>query len=110
MIIETVTESTFRDAFQRMGRTENFSGEALGLLYDYLNELSDDIGEPLELDVIAICCEYSEMSAEEVREAYGLDVPEDDDEAEEAEDVRDYLSENTSLVGETDHGFVFAQF
>lgn len=110
MIIETVNESAFRDAFQRMGRTDQFSYEALGLLYDYLDQLSDDTGEPLELDVIGICCDYSEMTAEEVREAYGLDTPEDDDEAEEAEDVRDYLTENTSLVGETDSSFVFAQF
>lgn len=104
MIIETVTESTFRDAFQRAGRASQFSYEALGLLFEYLDELS---GEPLELDVIAICCEYAEMTAQEVRDAYGLDTPEDE---EEAEDVRDYLNEKTSIVGETDAAFVFAQF
>lgn len=110
MIIETVDESTFRDAFKRMGRTSQFTYDALGLLFEYLDNLSDETGEPLELDVIAICCDYSEMAAQEVRDAYGLYTPEDEDEAEEAEDVRDYLSENTSLVGETSDGFVFAQF
>lgn len=107
MIIETVTESAFRDAFQRMGRASQFSYQALGLLYDYLDELSDETGEPLELDVISICCDYSEMTAQEVRDAYGLETPEDENDA---EDVRDYLNENTSLVGETDAGFVFVQF
>lgn len=110
MIIETVTESAFRDAFQRMGRTSQFSYEALGLLFDYLDQLSDDTGEPLEMDVIAICCDYSEMTAQEVRDAYGLETPEDEDEAEEADDVRDYLNENTFIAGETSDSFVFAQF
>lgn len=105
MIIETVNESTFHDAFQRV-RPDNFSYEGLGLLFEYLDQLSDETGEPLKLDVIAICCDYSEMTAQEVRNAYGLDTPEDEDE----DDVRDYLNENTSLVGETSDGFVFAQF
>lgn len=56
MIIK-VTESTFIDAFKNMGRRDQFSREGLGLLFDYYEELGDD---NMELDVIAICCDWGE--------------------------------------------------
>ena len=55
MIIETLTKSQFSDAFNKMGRGEQFSYEAKNLIYDYLDEL-----ENYELDVIGICCEFAE--------------------------------------------------
>ena len=59
-MIDTITKSEFRDAFNKMGRGEQFSYKGLIALFDYFEMLEDDIGEPIELDVIAICCEYSE--------------------------------------------------
>ena len=41
-------------------RPDNFSYEGLTALYDYLTELEEDLGEEMELDVIAICCEFTE--------------------------------------------------
>jgi hypothetical protein len=106
MIIQTIsTAGQFRDAFARIGRKDQFSYEALGLLFDYL----DECGENVELDVVAICCEYSEMNADEVRECYRIDdecYRIDDD-----TDVEEYLNEHTLIVGKTDAGaYVFAQF
>jgi hypothetical protein len=49
----------FRRAFQST-RPNNFSYEGLIALYDYFQNLEDDIGEELDLDVIAVCCDYSE--------------------------------------------------
>ena len=100
--------SQFRDQFHRMGRGDQFSYEALGLLFDYLEDLDPDY----ELDVIELCCEYSEDTPEEIAEKYGVDLEgcEDDDD-EKAEAVADYLSNETSLVGETSSGtLVYAQF
>ena len=71
-IIERVTKTSFRDAFNQL-RPDNFSYEGLGHLYDYLDQLSDDIGQPIELDVIAICCDYSEESVYDVLDNYGLE-------------------------------------
>ena len=51
--------SQFRDEFRQCGRADQFSYEALGLLFDYFEEIDPDY----ELDVIAICCEYSEGTA-----------------------------------------------
>jgi len=70
MIIDTVNEYSFTEAF-RETRPDNFSYEGRKALYEYLEDLSEDIGEPIELDVIAICCEYSEYgSFEELKEYY----------------------------------------
>lgn len=55
----------FCDAFRNMGRDSQFSYEAKRALYDYLTDLEADIGEPIELDVIALCCEYQEIEADE---------------------------------------------
>ena len=54
---QTVSLSDFRDAFQSI-RPDNFSYEGLEALFDWLEELDADC--ETELDVIALCCEYSE--------------------------------------------------
>ena len=71
-IIERITKTSFRDAFNQL-RPDNFSYEGLGHLYDYLEQLSEDIGQPIELDVIATCCDYSEESIYDVLDNYGLE-------------------------------------
>jgi hypothetical protein len=66
----TVTFHDFEDAFRRL-RPENFSREGLVELWEYLSEVENDIGEEIELDVIAICCDFCEYeSREEFEEAY----------------------------------------
>ena len=49
---------------------DNFSRSGLYALYDYLDSLSDDMGEDIEYDPIAFCCEYGEMALEELWEEY----------------------------------------
>ena len=71
-IKQTVTESDFRDAFQAI-RSDNFSYEGLTALYEYLWDLSEDIGEDIELDVIALCCDFTEYSEEEARREFNID-------------------------------------
>ena len=86
MIIQTVNESDFVRAFEEYNRAENFSVNARRHLFSYFDELSDETGEPFELDVIAICCEWSEYStAVEAAKEYGWDDDvDDDDDAERA--------------------------
>ena len=59
MMYQTVNFSMFRDAFVAMDRGDQFSYDGLEALYDYLTDFGSD-QEPVELDVIALCCEYSE--------------------------------------------------
>ena len=61
--------SQFRDEFRQCGRADQFSYEALGLLFDYLEDIDPDY----DLDVIALCCEYSEDSVEQIADWYGLE-------------------------------------
>jgi len=58
---ETVTVFRFRDAFKQSDTYKNnFSYEGLHTLFEYFEQLEDDIGEEIELDVVAICCDYTE--------------------------------------------------
>jgi len=97
--------SQFRDAFRQADRQDQFSYEALNMLYEYFEDIDPD----MELDVIAICCEYSEDNPDDIIANYSIDV-EGMDEDEKIEAVRDYLNDNTMLVGETATGFVYLAF
>ena len=55
----TVNQTDFTDAFKKL-RPDNFSYEGLESLYNYLTDYEQDTGEEIELDVIALCCDYSE--------------------------------------------------
>ena len=67
MYITINSATEFMDEFTRMGRGEQYSYEALEALFDYYDEL-----EEFELDVIAICCDWTEYESEEdALEYYG---------------------------------------
>tara|TARA_R110001606_G_C14910350_1_gene595248 strand:+ start:183 stop:500 length:318 start_codon:yes stop_codon:yes gene_type:complete len=71
-MINTVSQYDFVDAFNKMGRGEQFSYEGLIALYDYLEMLEEGIDQQIELDVIAICCEYSEYdNLKQFKDDYG---------------------------------------
>ena len=94
----TVSKSDFRDAFRDYNREENFTYEGLGALYDYLTELEEDTGEEMELDVIAICCDFSEYGdLEEIQSEYS--------DIEDLDDLRDHTT-----VIEFDGGIIIQAF
>jgi len=74
MIIQEITKSQFRDEFNSF-RPDNFSYKGLSALYDWIIDISEQADiEAIKLDVIAICCEYSEYeSLEEFNKDYGRD-------------------------------------
>lgn len=70
MITKTVNEYTFINEFKSYGR-EDFTHDALVALYEYLEDYSSDTCEPIELDVIALCCDFTEYeNFEEIQKAY----------------------------------------
>jgi uroporphyrinogen-III decarboxylase len=105
----TVSRYDFERAFVDAGRKDQFSYEGLNALFDYLEDYEDSTGEEIELDVIALCCDYAEHIVEDIVSYYKIDTEGMDDE-EQLEAVRDYLNENTTLVGETSTGFVYLSF
>ena len=111
----TVSRYDFERAFVDANRKENFSYEALGLLFDYFESYEEETGQEIELDVIAICCEYSEDTVADIARNYSIDLNDADPEADDYEDqcrqiVFDYLSDRTSVVGNTADGFVYLSF
>jgi len=102
-----VTFSDFCDAFRDMDRDNQFSYEGKRALFDYLEAYENDTGEPIELDIIALCCEYTEADYAEIAEAYNIES-EDEDDLEDA--VRKHLDYHTTIVGEVTGGFVYAEF
>ena len=71
-IIKTVGKSEFVDEFIKM-RPHSFSYDGLVALYNYLEGLSEDTGEDIELDIIALCGEYEEGTIEYFLKQYRLE-------------------------------------
>ena len=118
----TVDERMFRDMFIDYDRKDNFSAEGSRLLFNYLEQLEQDTGKEIELDVIALCCDYSELTLEQFAAEYSLTISWEflfsfegiiyptEEEVRELlkEAIEEYLRENTTLVGFTsDNTVVF---
>ena len=100
----TITHaSQFRDAFRSVGRSDQFSYEALGLLFDYFEDNAPD----MELDVIAVCCDYSEDSVDDIIEHWSIEVDTDASEERKMHEVMEWLQNNTQVVGCTSSGIVY---
>ncbi len=105
----TVSRYDFERAFTDCNRQDQFTNEGLGLLFEYLESYEEETGQEIELDVVALCCDYAEEDTHIIARDYKIDLEGmDDDEILEA--VRDYLEANTTVVGETATGFVYACF
>ena len=103
---QTVYLSDFRDAFQKMDRTNQFSYECLEWLFDHCEELERDLGEDYELDVIALCCDFTQSTYEDINNDYELELNDDNLH----KGVIDYLEENTSIVNYDNATVLFQQF
>ncbi len=107
-IVVTVSESMFIDNFHKAGRGDQFTRPALEALFEHLESVSDDTGEPLELDVIAICCDYIEAHMSHWYCYAGIDTDEYTTEDGEVdydniyEDVCCYLESEGLLIAKTD--------
>jgi len=65
---QTVYLSDFRQAFKDMNRQDQFSYDGLEALFNMLENRYFEY----ELDVIALCCDYTEATLEEVADNYGV--------------------------------------
>ena len=97
---QSVNFSAFCDAFHAYKRYDQFGYSALETLFEYLEEYEDSTGEELELDVIALCCDYSVDSVADIASNYDIDLSECEDDEERKSAVLDYLQDNTQICGE----------
>ena len=97
MIISNVSTNDFHAAFNTM-RPDQFSYDALEAMFTFLDDLSDDLGEPMELDVISLCCDWMEFSTvTEAIKAYNMESLEE-------------LQDNTMVLELDNGGIVLQQF
>ena len=119
----TVTFSDFVDSFRNYGREDQFSYQALRVLYDFFEDMDESCGTEIELDVIAICCEFCESTADEIIEDYGIEGFREDNAvsaitgsqwriygSRENDELIEYLNDRTLVCGQTDSTIVYAAF
>lgn len=114
-IVKTFNENDFTDEFKAYNREDTFSTKGLSILFESLERLASDCESNIEIDVIALCCDYNEDSITNIINYYDIDVTCCDSDDEKSEIVEDYLQYNTFLCGsyEDDDGvtyFIYQSF
>ena len=112
-IVQTFSKSSFMEEFKQSSRKDQFSYDALGAIFDYLEEYSDSTGEPVEFDMVAICCEWSEAHWSDIVRDYSIDLndfADDEDDDNRIEAVYQTISEQTTAIDLGEGTFVFVQF
>lgn len=97
---QSVNFSAFIDAFHAYKRYDQFGYKALKILFEYLEEYEESTGEEIELDVIALCCDYSVDSVADIASNYDIDLSDCEDDEERKAAVLDYLQDNTQVCGD----------
>ena len=102
---QTINEYQFKEAFQS-SRPNNFSYEGLTALYDYLEQYEEDTGQEIELDVIGLCCEFTEYDSLEdfQKEHYDEEIGDC------YEDIEEIEEETIVIPIEGKEGFIIQDF
>jgi hypothetical protein len=98
----TLNEFEFIAAVRAV-RPQNFSIEGLRALFAHLEEVEEDSGEEMELDVIALCCNWDEYPDAECAAAdYGREFDSE-------EEAFEFFSENSTVI-DFDGGIIIENF
>lgn len=104
---KTVWFCEFTDAFRDAWRQDSFTYEGKKALYDYLTQYEEDTWTEIEIDAIAIDCDFTEYAyaleaASNYFEFEGMTFWENWEELETREQVeekaKEFLRENTTLI------------
>lgn len=117
----TVYQNDFIEAFKKAGQQDNFSYKGLKALFAYLEDYEDSTGEEVELDVIALCVDYSEWSnIEEFIKVHGYkfldpwdslaDNYEDGDAEQRREAMLDFIGDYTTIIDVDGERFITQAF
>jgi hypothetical protein len=108
---QTVSFCQFCDAFPDHGRNDDFTYDGKKALFELIEELDEQCETETELDIIALCCEFSEYdSAMDCigNCGYGF-TPEDDDVDDLEEEALEWLFERTMVI-QFDNGIIIQDF
>ena len=98
---QTINFYDFSNAFHKAGRGNQFTYDGLKALFEYLEEYEEATGDEIELDVIALCCEFTEY---ESIEEFWLDYGQEDYPDEES------IMDATMYYAFGEGSFIIAQF
>lgn len=108
---QAVNLSTFRDAFFKSSTyRDNFSYTGLSYLFGYFEDLENDTGEELELDVVAICCEYAEQDINDIIADHAIYTDNEFTAEQRKQAVLDFLEDHTVICGMWDNNIIYMQF
>jgi hypothetical protein len=80
-------------------------------LAEHLEQIEEDTGEEMELDIVAIRCDFAEYSSlEDWADDYGMEQDSLDDSHEQrADNIRSFIQDNGQLI-EFDGGIIVSSF
>lgn len=74
MIKLTVSAHDVVERARVMGRMNNFEYDGWHALFEYLEDLSDDTGQDIDLDIVALCCKFTRFEdVADYNAQYGTD-------------------------------------
>jgi len=109
-IVQTLNKTQFVNAFDEAGRGNRFSYEAREMLFEHYEQLSDDIGEPIEMDVIEICSGWHEVSEYELLDIYSDLFADIEDEDERLDKIIEWLASQTTVYTIADKVFPYHNY
>jgi hypothetical protein len=114
-----ISFSRFCDSFSDTYK-DKYSYAGKRALFDYLEEIEESTGEEVELDIVAICCEYSEYDSayEAMQEYQSEDMPNEGEEGDDLTEIQEkneaeakrWLEDRTQVIEVEGGGVIIAQF
>ena len=118
-MIQTIGFSQFCDAFWDTYKN-NFSYAGKRALFDYLENLEEETGDKIELDIVALCCEYTEYESayEAMQEYQPEDMPTEGEAGNDLVEIQEknekaahtWLEERTTVIDGEGGGVIINQF
>ena len=109
---QNVNLHDFEQAFRAI-RPDDFSSFGLEALFSYLEEIEEDRGSEMELDVIAICCDFIEYeNVEEYLKEHNTDIDRSDYDNDEdwIEAIKEDIQDNTSFIDIDGESFIIQDY
>ena len=98
---QTINFYDFSNAFIKAGRGNQFTYKGQKAIFDYIEEYEDSADEEIELDVIAICCDYEEY--DNIADFWAVYDQEDYPDME-------AIADNTEVIMIDEEAFIIANF
>ena len=97
---KTIMFSDFCDAFFNSDRKDQFSYNGKKALFEYIESLEEDTGDEMELDIVSLCCDFSEFDTalEPAKDHSDFNIDEDLNEEEQEREAFQFLFDRTTII------------